>query len=155
MADITFTQVTKTFEEYAQQVVDLQRNFLVSKGKVASGDLVNSIGYQIVNSAKGKSIEFLADDYWVYVEYGRRAGDKFPPPQPIAQWIRERRIRPNAGVTQQQLVYLISRAIADKGIRPTPFVEASEQAVLKFIEGESLLQAFEEDVLNNIPNEIK
>ena len=151
---ITFENTQKTFEDFAQEVVDLQRNFLVSKGKIASGDLVNSIGYQVVESAKGKSVEFLADDYWVYVEYGRRAGDKFPPPQPIAQWIRERRIRPSAGVTQEQLVYLISRAIADKGIRPTPFVEASEQAVLKFVEGESLLQALEEDVLNNIPNKI-
>lgn len=152
---ITFDNTDKAFEVFAQQVVDLQVNFLVSNGKVASGDLVNSISYQILESAKGKSVEFLADSYWIYVEEGRKAGDKFPPPQPIAQWIQERRIRPNRGITQEQLVYLISRAIAKKGIAPTPFVESSIKAVDNFVEGEPLLKALEADILNNIPDKIQ
>lgn len=152
---ITFDNTDKLFVEFAQRVVDLQVNFLISKGKVASGDLVKSIDYQILESAKGKSVEFLADSYWIYVEEGRRAGDRFPPPQPIAQWINERRIRPNKGITQEQLVYIISRAIAKKGISPTPFVESSVMAVKNFIESEPLLKALEKDILNNIPDKIQ
>lgn len=151
---IQFTATEQLFVTFAQQVVDLQKNFLISNGKVASGDLVNSIGYEYKETQRGFSIDFLADDYYVFVEEGRRAGAPFPPLKPIAKWIKERKIRPRDGVTTEQLTYLIARAISKKGISPTPFIEASQNAVFKFSDDRSLLDAFEEDVLNNIPDTI-
>jgi len=150
----TFTATERLFVTFAQQVVDLQKNFLVSNGKIASGDLVNSIGYELTEGQRGFSISFLADDYYEFVDQGRRAGAPFPPPEPIAKWIREKKIRPRDGVTVEQLTYLISRAISRDGIKPTPFIEASQNAIFKFSENQSLLDAFEEDVLNNIPDTI-
>ena len=151
---ITFTATEKLFVTFAQQVVDLQKNFLVSNGKVASGDLVNSISYEYKEGRRGFSIDFLADEYYNFVDQGRRAGAPFPPPKPIAEWIKEKRIRPRDGISVEQLTYLISRAISKNGISPTPFIEASQNAIFKFSENQSLLDAFEEDVLNNIPSEI-
>jgi hypothetical protein len=151
---ITFTATEKLFVTFAQQVVDLQKNFLVSNGKIASGDLVNSISYEYKEGRRGFSIDFLADEYYNFVDQGRRAGARFPPPRPIAEWIKEKRIRPRDGISVEQLTYLISRAISKNGISPTPFIEASQNAIFKFSENQSLLDAFEEDVLNNIPSEI-
>ena len=118
------------------------------------GDLVNSIRYEYSEGQRGFKIDFVADDYYVFVDEGRRAGAPFPPPKPIEQWLKERKIRPRDGVTIEQLTYLVSRAISKNGISPTPFIEASQNAIFKFSENQSLLDAFEEDVLNNIPDTI-
>ena len=156
MAEVAFESTNKVIIDLAQQVVDLQKNYLVSKGKVASGDLVNSIGYEIATSANGMKVQFLADPQWIYVEKGREAGARFPPPQPIANWMREKRIRPRDGISMEQAVFLISRKIHLNGIKPTPFVEYSQQTLEQNIDkSTSLLEAFEKDVLNSIPNEIK
>lgn len=62
------------------------------------------------------------EEYWKYLEYGRKAG-KFPPPDKIREWIRIKPVlpRPIKGKlpTTNQLAYLIGRKIAKKGTPAT------------------------------------
>ena len=73
-------------------------------------------------------IEFEAPEYWKYANYGRRPG-KFPPPDAIDRWIKRRKITPfptrdGRTPTRKQLVFLISRKIAEEGFKGSGFLEA-------------------------------
>ena len=150
---ITFSSTNKVLIDYAQLVVELQKNYLIETHKMASGELVNSISYEIIDTENGKQVNVLAIPYWKFVEEGRDKNDRFPPPQPIAKWLKEKRIRPERGISFDSLVFLVSRAIARDGIRPVPFVEASQKTLeRKFDQDKSLLEAFEQDVLTTIPS---
>ena len=71
-------------------------------------------------------IEFKAPEYWKYAEYGRGPG-KFPPSDAIDKWITRRKITPyplkdGRTPSRPQLVYLISRKIANEGFEGSGFL---------------------------------
>lgn len=51
-----------------------------------------------------------------YMEFGRRPG-RWPPRAKIAAWARQRRLRPEPGMTFEGMVYVLSRAIGTRGIK--------------------------------------
>lgn len=116
---------------WAQQVVNLAKANLVRGRKIAAGTLYNSISYK-VDTSTGE-IEFFYADEGKFVESGRRPG-RFPPPAPIAAWAKIKGIpqfRDKKGryISNDSRTFLLSRAIAKKGIRPFPFfTDALEQA---------------------------
>lgn len=72
-------------------------------------------------------ISFKAPEYWKYANSGRGPG-KFPPPDKIDSWITRRKITPfplksGKTPTRKQLVYLISRKIAENGFSGSGFLE--------------------------------
>jgi hypothetical protein len=120
-------------ERWAQQVVTNAKSILLRNKKVATGTLVNSIRYTI--DANGK-ISFLYSEDGKWVTQGRRAGDRFPPPAPISKWIRQKGItgtnrETGKPLTNGQLTFLISRAIARDGIKPLPFMQMAIKQTIK------------------------
>lgn len=109
---------------WAQQVVANAKSILLRNKKIATGALYNSVTYSV--DSKG-TIRFSYNEAGKWVTQGRRPGDRFPPPGPISAWIRAKGIAGVAAngtpISQQSLTYLISRAIARKGIRPVPFMK--------------------------------
>lgn len=72
-------------------------------------------------------ISFKAKTYWYYANYGRKSG-KFPPASAIDSWITRRKITPyplpsGRIPTRDQLVFLISRKIAEKGFEGSGFLQ--------------------------------
>ena len=117
-----------------EKVTDTMIDTLISKGKLATGDLV--AGIQHTETFDQQDEQFVTTikipGYGKYVNEGRRPGAKMPPIQPIMEWIRVRRIR-TPQYTQPQLAWAIAKSIAKKGIRPTPFIENSiEFALMNF-----------------------
>lgn len=119
---LVFTRLMEALDDYGQEVKRLYQARLISDGKKATGNLINNINVLIANTAMGLEYEvFLQlEDYWKYVEKGRRAG-KFPPVDKILEWIRVKPIvpRPMANgklPTENQLAFLIGRKIARDGI---------------------------------------
>ena len=109
--------INEALEELGLRITDEMRNQLFENNSVQTGNLARSITPLVkqLNDAEVLSIQMLW--YAELLEDGgpaRRAG-KFPPPQPIKDWMKRRGIRPKPGVTVDQLVYLISRKIAQKG----------------------------------------
>lgn len=117
--------------EWANQVVLLAKANLIRGRKIAAGTLYNSVQYK-VNRSTG-DIEFYYADEGEFVESGRRPG-KFPPPPAIAKWAKIKGIpqfRDKKGryISNDSRTFLLSRAIANKGIKPFPFfTDALDQA---------------------------
>lgn len=103
--------------------ISTYKSTLENKGKRASGALIDTIKHKIKVQGKWIEISLNLQDYWYYVENGRKPG-KFPPPDAIKRWIQIKPIlpRPNSNgkiPTENQLAFLIGRKIYREGIKPT------------------------------------
>lgn len=116
--DIDWSEVYKIVDDfmfaYMSNIADTQHS--------ASGNLALTQSKIIKISDKSFEVYLELEDYWKYLEYGRKPG-KFPPPDKIKEWIRIKPVipRPYKGKlpTTNQLAYLIGRKIATKGTPAT------------------------------------
>ena len=125
-------EVIKAEQEWAQEVVSNAKSILIRNKKVATGTLINSIRYTV--DSKG-DIVFLYSEDGKWVTQGRRKGARFPPPAPISRWIRTKGItgvsKDGKRLTNDQLTFLISRAIARDGIKSLPFMKMAVKESIK------------------------
>lgn len=70
---------------------------------------------------KNNNVEVIMDDYYTFVDKGRRRGRQ-PPISSILTWMNDKGIRAPSGTTQEQLAFAIARSIGDKGLKARPFV---------------------------------
>jgi len=125
--------------------------------KVASGKLLNSLSVRLVppsnNNAGG--IEITYEDYFKYVNLGRRAGKKFVPRQAILDWIKVRGIRPrdkkgrfilNNEKNKLKLAYAIQTNIYKYGIRPSNIYDKGLDSLADIFENPpaELMEAYNE-----------
>ena len=87
--------------------------------KINTGRLRDSIN--IISGDGEAQIEM--EDYGLVVNFGRRNNVKRPPMNVIEQWIQQKGITPEDGISRQSLAYLIARSIGRKGIAPTNFID--------------------------------
>ena len=85
----------------------------------ASGKLVQSVDYEVKVDGDSYIVGLNLEEYWYYVENGRKAG-KFPPVGNIMRWIKMKPVLPrplkNGKLpTEKQLAFLIGRKIAEEG----------------------------------------
>lgn len=145
------TNTYKAEVEWAQSVVQLAKLNLVRGNKVAAGTLYNSVEYTVDQNTG--DIQFYYAPEGEFVESGRRPG-KFPPPQAIAKWARQKklpRFRDKKGryISNDARAFLIGRSIAIKGIKPYPFfTDAIEQATQQLYG--NLEDALVKDLENNL-----
>lgn len=145
-----FEHLKAVLERYAIDVKDKYQQNLASDNATASGVLINSVKYILDFRENMFEVSLSLADYWKYVEYGRKAGGKFPPPSAIRKWIEVKPILPrpmkNGNLpTLNQLTYLISRKIAEKGIRPRGILEKSLEEINREYE-EKISEALTQDL---------
>lgn len=145
-----FEHLKAVLERYAIDVKDKYQQNLASDDATASGVLINSVKYILDFRENMFEVSLSLAEYWKYVEYGRRAGGKFPPPSAIRKWIEVKPILPrpmkNGKLpTLNQLTYLISRKIAEKGIRPRGILEKSLEEINREYE-EKISEALTQDL---------
>jgi hypothetical protein len=132
---VVLQYTSKGSEEWAKEVVKLAKSNLIRGKKNRPGTLMNSISYTI--DPRTLQIDFYYEDYGENVESGRKPNSKFPPPPAIAAWAKQRGIpqfRDKKGryISNDSRTFLLSRAIAIKGIRPFPFfIDAIEDSISK------------------------
>jgi hypothetical protein len=103
---ITFNEIEDILVKYATRIaLDAEKNLRSNKnGKDsnASGSLADSIRVSPVEYfGSNYSIEISMNDYWQWVNDGRRAG-KRPPVSKIIQWIKDKQLRlDDKGVTKR------------------------------------------------------
>lgn len=118
---------------YTAELAGKIRQNLRDQNINASYNLFNSIDVHVVrDDPSGQKSQYRIvlnlEEYWKNIEYGRRAGSKFPPIEDIKHWLQVKPIMPREDdsgkiPTEEQLTYLIGRKIARDGIQPRPFVE--------------------------------
>lgn len=131
--DIKYEQLRLVMEELGKEFVQELKDQIVKQGKVASGDLLNSIGYHLIKSNNGYTIEITADNYLTYVDRGRKPG-KMPPSQKLVPWVQSKGIKlisQGKKMTEEQAAFVIARSIGEKGIKPTNIIETTRKILLQ------------------------
>ena len=147
-----FKHTMKALTEFGQKIVDNYRAELEACN-YQDGQLYRTLSYSVKMDNSSWLISISLEEYWKYIEYGRRPG-KMPPLDVIEKWINVRQILPrpitlksgkSVVPTIPQLSFLIARKIGRDGIRPRPFFKQSfEDAKREF------LQKIEEAILADI-----
>lgn len=89
--------------------------------KVASGSLVNSINYRLVETANYVQVQLLANNYLKWVDEGRRPGT-YPPIRAIQRWVAIKGIKPEAAWAIRQNIYKF-------GIKPTNVIKKTIRTI--------------------------
>ena len=111
-----------TLDEYAEKAEELYKRKLTDKGINASYKLLNSVETTVKRNDDEFTVTINLEDYWYYVENGRKAG-RFPPIDKILEWIRVKPVIPYSDSrgrlpTEEQLAFLIARKISEQGTEP-------------------------------------
>ena len=147
--DIQWTHLYEVLERYGDYFIQQARENLGRNKSYASGLLGDSMRRTVEIAGDHFAVYIELQDYWEYVEKGRRPG-KFPPPNRIKEWISVKPVKayPNARgkmPTVEQLSFLIGRKIATKGIPPKPFFKPAKEATEQYFK-EAIALAIDEDV---------
>lgn len=82
-------------DSYGQAGIKAIKDKLLASDKLASGSLYDSIDYDLYSDNESIiSLNFRANNYYKWVDGGRRPGQPQPPMQDILKWIQSRRINP-------------------------------------------------------------
>lgn len=143
----------KPIEKISKEVVDLYRSELADKGINASGKLSKTAQTIVEFDGRHLIVSLELEDYWKYVEYGRRAG-KMPPIDVIADWIKIKPVIPqpiNGKVPDtRQLAFLIARKIGREGIEGRyPIEKITKSSTLS-----SVIELIKKDITSQINNQI-
>ena len=120
--------------------------------KIATGALAN-VDFEVNVNGGTYTISLILQDYWKFVEEGRKAG-KFPNVGKLQEWIKIKAIIPEPMKdgkfpTEKQLTFMIGNSIKEKGIPAKP---ALANALKK---NETHLNKVKEAVSKSLDKEIK
>lgn len=138
------------YNNWGAQVVAQAKANLRQKNKFATGELYESISYEV--DPKG-GVTFYYEDYGEYVESGRRPG-KMPPVGPLIRWAKIKglgQFRDKKGrfISNEQRGWAIAFGIKKNGIKAFPFYQdAIDQSMndLEYQLEEAVAQAAESDI---------
>ena len=114
--------------------------------KVASGKLLNSLSVTLVPGQGGNAgeLQITYEDYFKYVNLGRKAGKKFVPIPAILEWIKVKGIRgrnkKGQFIPRLSFAFAIRQSIFKYGIRPANIYDKGLDSL--------------EDIFNNPPPEL-
>ena len=165
-----YANTITVLNEFADTLINEYKGKLASEGW-QSGKLYNSIKKVSVKNIKGNFMLTLnLEDYWKYIEEGRKAGKqpnrkKMPPITEIRKWIDKKNIIPRPirlksgkefSPTKNTLAFLISRSILKNGFKtaipPKPYFKTSLQTAMEMFKDkikEALAKDLIEDGFNN------
>lgn len=114
----------------------------------ATGRLYNSIDYRLDITDDGAKLVFEAENYYLNIEQGRKAGMKMPSIAIIRKWMIRKGIP-----DENNRAYLIARNIAKKGIKAKPYLKEIQSKVSKYnIEITNAVNLDIKEALNNTNN---
>jgi hypothetical protein len=113
-------------------------------GKVASGRLINSINYKLVETANQIAVIIEANDYLEYVDRGRRPGT-YPPIKPLKEWAKLKGMGEGAA-------YAIRNKIHRFGIEPTNVINRTTR---EFETSSTFTRKYEEMMVKQLEEQIR
>ena len=133
-------------------VADLIKE-LLSADKKVTGQLINSLRYEVLETIDSVLLNIYSNEYFDVVDKGRRAGAKQPPVNAIIPWVEARGIQFKNSSTEST-AFVIARSIGIKGIKG---IEVKEKVIQNIINNKTQLisQGFTQDVLEAIEKIIK
>lgn len=112
-----------------EYVKELTRQ-LISLDKDATGNLISSLDWDVVQTANGVILTIVSADYLKYVDSGRKPG-KMVPVKPLITWAKAKNLKLGTKFkTWEQLGWSISKSIAKNGIKPTNVLDKTRDSIL-------------------------
>ena len=152
-----FKHTMKALNDFGDFIITNYKSQLEAE-QMNNGELYKTISYSVSTVKGGWVISVSLENYWKYIENGRRAGAKMPPVSAIENWIKVKQIIPHSITlksgktvipTIPQLSFLIARSIGRRGIPPKPLFknnfEAAKQQFIQVIE-----DAITQDIKENL-----
>ena len=139
MADelINLDELQKVLQDYAKEAEEVYKYQISLGGKNASRKLTDSVKSKIVVNGQAFEIYLNLQQYWKYIEEGRKPG-KFPPVGAILNWISVKPILPRPDgsgnmerLRPKQLAFINGRKIKEEGIDPFPALKTTIEEVNK------------------------
>lgn len=137
-----FKHTMKALNDFGNFIITTYKSQLEAE-QMNNGELYRTISYSVSTGTGGWVVSVSLENYWRYIEYGRRPG-KMPPVSAIENWINVKQIIPHSMTlksgktvipTIPQLSFLIARSIGRRGIAPKPlFKNSFEAAKQQFIQ---------------------
>ena len=129
---VTLDNLKAVLEEYGQAVRNLYQDNLILHDRIASGDLLNSVEFRVVEGDHTYEVQLTLAEYWKFVEYDTKP--HWPPVAAILEWIRVKPVLPRPDdkgriPTPQQLAFLIGRKIAREGTKGSHDLATSIEAI--------------------------
>jgi len=149
----------QALDEFGKVWVETLRNELLNNKpfpKRASGRLINSINYKVIQTPNGDELRLFAENYLTFVDKGVSGTEKkhatpysyrtkYPPIQAIKQWTRLKGM-------PEEAAYGIQRNIFRFGMKPTNVINKT----IRYIEYRSKWKTkFEGEIADDIIAEIK
>jgi len=138
--------VSSVFFKYKDDIIKQLADNLREHDKDQPGRLIQSIDVKILPQGTKISFQLLMEDYWKWVDEGRKKGSKQPPMDAMMEFIKVRGLKNDTSklrkkkikavknktirkaykqtselVKRKQLAFLIARGIKKHGIKPTYF----------------------------------
>lgn len=141
---MSFPNLEKVLEDFAERARDQYKGLLVNKDMIASGDLYNSVECLVDQNGTTYEVKLELEHYWKFIEEGIRpagkyknAGWKIYPF--ILEWIKIKPVLPRPMAngklpSEKSLAYLITRSIKEHGIKPKPILQESTLDALRIFE---------------------
>tara|TARA_R110000796_G_scaffold162344_1_gene279144 strand:- start:30851 stop:31339 length:489 start_codon:yes stop_codon:yes gene_type:complete len=124
--------------KFGKNTIKQSRSNLTRLKKISSGELYDSLSYEIQETADGYTIGFSMQEYGIFVDEGvsgtknkydtpNSYTNKQPPQSAILPWIKAKglRLRDESGKFKKggvkTLSFLIARSIKENGMKPTKF----------------------------------
>ena len=167
---LNLPKLYQVLEEYAAAVMNTYKQNLTTDKNISSGALLQSLTWQIDSNDKGYIVSLNLAEYWKYQEYGVQGMDsklnqnhtsvhsyarnrKYPPISAIRNWIQVKPIIPRAYKgklpTINQLAFLISRSIGNKGLKAHNNLGNAVDQVNATYKAK-IIQAFNQDIHDNM-----
>lgn len=151
--DSVFVNLKKVMEDMGVKLISLYQGKLDANDVNASYKLRDTLDWAIDIDGSKYELWLSLQDYWKYVEYGRRAG-KMPPISKIEEWVKIKPVLPrpmeNGKLpTERQLAFLIARKIGLEGIAPRPLLgDSIDELMMEFEKriGDAITQDLEENI---------
>lgn len=130
-----FKHTMKALNDFGNFIITNYKSQLEAE-QMNNGELYRTISYSVSTGTGGWVVSVSLENYWKYIEYGRRPG-KMPPVSAIENWINVKQIIPHSMTlksgktvipTIPQLSFLIARSIGRRGIAPKPLFQKSFEA---------------------------
>jgi hypothetical protein len=143
-----FINLNTALQQYAEKVYQDYKDKLDDR----SYRIANTLKFDVRVLNSNYQVILYLEDYWKYIENGRKAGGKFPPYTAIAKWVKDKGIKPyKKGISEKQLIYLIRRKISIDGIKPKHLLAKAVEENQGFLE--KITASFKLDIMEGLSDE--
>lgn len=145
---VSFKNLKSILLDYAIAVRNKYKDNLLSSDRVATGDLIRSVEYQLDFKGSTFLVCLNLEDYWKWVEKDTKP--HFPPFNAILSWVKAKPILPQPMAngklpTPNQLAYLIQRKIGEVGTEGSHDLENTLNQMNKEYE-DLIIEALDKDI---------